>query len=59
MVLATMWAVGMFAVAIGHARAFYLSHNNYHLFPSVLYIVCSFILGYALRSLYRSFKPDI
>ena len=61
MVVTTMWAIGLFAVAIGHVRVFYTSHNNYHLFSSIFYAVCSFVLGYAFYSLYRGhgFKSNI
>lgn len=54
-----MWVIGLFAVAIGHARVFYTSHNNFHLFSSILYTVCSFVLGYVLYSLYNGFKSNI
>ena len=57
-VVTTMWAIGLFAVAIGHIHASYTSHNNYHLFSSIFYIVCSFILGYVLRFQYRNLKSD-
>jgi len=59
MIVTIMWAIGLFAVGITHAHVFYTSHNHYHLFSSILYTVCSFVLGYVLYSLYNGFKSNI